>query len=142
MTCAHVLGLIDAGPFADYPREHLNAAWAHARQCATCGPALQAAHRLASDLAAWPQPVPPSDLAAGVLARIARLGDEPPVRSRAHDWSPPITVLGGLTAGVAIALSTPPGASPLTWAPILAAGLGVYAVGLFAPLAGKRPRQR
>jgi hypothetical protein len=38
MTCAHVLGLIDAAPVADYPRAHLDAAWQHARECATCGP--------------------------------------------------------------------------------------------------------
>ncbi len=31
MTCAHVLGLIDAAPFANYPAGHLDAAWDHAR---------------------------------------------------------------------------------------------------------------
>lgn len=143
MTCAHVLGLVDAGPFADYPRAHLDAAWEHARQCPTCGPALQASDRLTIDLAALPQPAPPPDLAAAVAARIARIEieEEPPVRARAHDWSPLITVLGGLAAAVAIALSMPSSAwSQHTWTPVLAAGLAFYAAGLFAPLGGRPPR--
>ena len=73
MTCAHVLGLIDAGDFADYPREHLEEAWRHARQCATCGPALEMASRFTSGLAALPQPAPPRELLAGVLADIERI---------------------------------------------------------------------
>ena len=145
MTCAHVLGLIDAGPFADYPRAHLDAAWEHARTCATCGPALEAADRLAKDLAALPQPVPPPDLAAAVIARIARIeAEKPAVHDPAHDWSPWITALGALAAGVAIALSTTSGGEvsiDVRWAPVLAAGLGLYAAGLFAPLGGKRQRQ-
>ena len=83
MTCTHVLGLIDAGPFADYPRAHLDAAWEHARQCATCGPALQAAAALTADLPALPQPAPPPDLAAAVLARIARIDRANPVPAAA-----------------------------------------------------------
>ena len=143
MTCAHVLGLIDVGPFADYPPAHLDAAWEHARHCATCGPALEAANRLATDLAALPQPAPPPDLAAAVIARIARIEETPAGRSDARDWSPVITALGALAAGVAIALSTPSGDAVQVdpkWAPILAAGLALYAAGLFAPLGGKPPR--
>ena len=141
MTCAHVLGLVDAGPFADYPQAHLDAAWEHARQCPTCGPALQASDRLTIDLAALPHPVPPPDLTLAVIARIARVEEEPPVHARAHDWSPLITVLGGLAAGVAIALSTPSsGVAQHTWMQVLAAGLGLYAAGLFAPLRGRPPR--
>jgi hypothetical protein len=145
MTCAHVLGLMDAGPFADYPQAHLDAAWEHARQCPTCGPALQASDRLAIDLAALPQPVPPPDLAAAVIARIVRIEieEEPPLRARAHDWSPLITVLGGLAAAVAIALSAPSmlfNGIPHMWTPVLAAGLELYSAGLFAPLRGRRPR--
>lgn len=148
MTCAHVLGLIDAGPFADYPRAHLDAAWAHARTCATCGPALQAADRLATDLAALPQLAPPPELAAAVIARIARVeADEPAVLDRAPDWSPLIRVLGALAAGLAIALSTTSGAEvgldvKVTWASVAAAGLALYAAGLFAPLGRKHPHQR
>ena len=73
MTCAHVLGLIDAGPFADYSSAHRAAAWAHARHCATCGPALQASKAMTVDLTALPQPAPPPELAASVMARIARI---------------------------------------------------------------------
>ena len=49
----------------------------HARQCATCGPALEAAAALTADLAALPQPAPPPDLAAVVLARIAQIEPVP-----------------------------------------------------------------
>ena len=147
MTCAHVLGLIDAGPFADYPRAHLEAAWQHARQCATCGPALEAANRLATDLSCLAQPAPPPDLAAAVVARIARieLEPEPARQSSARDWSAWVTAAGGLAAGLAIALSSQSGGAArvdVAWAPVLAAGLALYAAGLFAPLGGKRPRSR
>jgi len=146
MTCAHVLGLIDAGPFADYPRAHLDAAWEHARTCATCGPALAAADRLARDLVGLPQPAPPPDLAAAVIARIARIEAEgPAIHDGAPDWSPWMTALGALAAGVAIALSTTSGgevAIDARWAPVAAAGLALYAAGLFAPLGEKRPRQQ
>ena len=118
MTCAHVLGLIDAGPFADYPRAHLDAAWQHARQCATCGPALKAAAVLTADLAALSRPAPPPELAAAVLARIARIEQahadptvaampEATALSGIRDWSAWATTLGGLGAGLAIVLSTP-----------------------------------
>ena len=80
MTCAHVLGLIDAAPFANYPAAHVDAVWDHARGCATCGPALNAATALATVLSRLPQPEPPPQLAAAVLARIARL--DLPERSR------------------------------------------------------------
>ena len=121
MTCAHVLGLIDAGPFADYPRAHLDAAWQHARQCPTCGPALRAATALTSDLAALPEPVPPPDLAAAVLARIAQVERPAPAvapmtestaRLSARDWSSAwATALGSLAAGLATVLSMRPGSA-------------------------------
>jgi hypothetical protein len=72
MTCAHVLGLIDAGPFADYPRAHLDAAWRHATQCATCGLALETAREMTTALAALPEPEPPVDMTGVVLSRIAQ----------------------------------------------------------------------
>ena len=118
MTCTHVLSLIDAGPFADYPRAHLKAAWLHARQCATCGPALKAATALTADLAALPSVAPPPDLAAAVLARIAQIEPNNPAPAAAampeanapfgtRDWSVWTTAAGGLAAALAIALSTP-----------------------------------
>jgi len=71
MTCAHVLGLIDAGPFADYPRAHLESAWRHARQCATCGPAMEAATSLTMDLSNLPQGAGSSELTTAILAHRA-----------------------------------------------------------------------
>jgi hypothetical protein len=134
MTCPHVLDLIDAGPFANYPRAELDAAWEHARSCGTCGPALQVATALKADLAALPQPAPPAHLAAVVLARIAQL-DPPslPLEKRSfgaaghthsadasvmretrapsstREWPAWATSLGGIAAGLVIVLSMPPG---------------------------------
>jgi hypothetical protein len=116
MTCAHVLGLIDAGPFADYPPAHLAAAWQHARQCGTCGPALKAATGLTSVLTELALPAPPPHLAANVLARIARIESANPLPGAAvgsfatrapitRDWSAWATAFGGLAAGLAIVLS-------------------------------------
>ena len=127
MTCRHVLDLIDAGPFADYPRTHLDAAREHARGCGTCGPALQAATALTTDLPALPQPAPPPYLAAVVLARIAQL-DPPslPLEKRSfgetdasvmretrapsstREWPAWATSLGGIAAGLVMVLSMLP----------------------------------
>ena len=166
MTCAHVLGLFDAGPFADYPRAHLDAAWQHARQCATCGPALEAATALTVDLAALAQLAPPPDMTGAVLARVARIeqarsaaAEETPATGTVLEragWSVWVTMLGGLVAGTAVLLAMLPGdwapfyiapvsigemrgglfaMPPLTiWTVVLAAGLGLYVGGLFAPL--------
>jgi hypothetical protein len=115
MTCAHVLGLIDAGPFADYPSAHLAAAWAHATGCPTCGAARQAADAITAELTALPQPVPPSGLAELVMARITRIPEplaadmSAPLRESAKaehpddswSWAP---VLGALSAALAIVL--------------------------------------
>ena len=175
MTCTHVLGLIDAGPFADYPRAHLDAAWQHARQCPACGPALEAAERLTGDLKALAQPALPPELASVVMARIARIDQELAAPAIAQpeasagfgggDWSVQAADAGGLAAAVAIVMSMPPGGMPAyiaapavggiasglvampasgTYAVVLAAGLMLYAAGLFAPLTGGRrgrPRQ-
>jgi hypothetical protein len=115
MTCTHVLGLIDAGSFADYSRAHLDAAWEHARQCATCGPALRAATALTAELGSLPQPSPPPDLTAAILARVARIEAATPAPaammearapSVARDWSSWATALGGVATGLAIVWST------------------------------------
>jgi hypothetical protein len=161
MTCAHVLGLIDAGPSAGYPRAHYDAARRHAETCATCGRAMAIAGQLARDLAEWPDVAPPADLAAVVMARIAR-GDEgrlaeagaaPALGRRASwAWAAWAMALGGLAAGAALAWSAATGGAALVrlagpglggaatsaaaWpalpeALLLAAGLGLYAAGLF-----------
>lgn len=71
MNCRHVMGLIDAGSFVDYPRDHQDAARAHARQCPTCGPALEAAEALSIRLRMIPTPALPHDLTKDILARAA-----------------------------------------------------------------------
>jgi hypothetical protein len=125
MTCTHVLGLIDAGPFADYPRAHLDAAWQHARRCATCGPALEAAAALTEELTALPEPAPAPDMAAAVLARIARLEQAQGVPTAAvareaavlpamRDWAARAAAVGGLAAGIAIVGSVSAG----EWTPV------------------------
>jgi hypothetical protein len=117
MTCAHVLGLIDADRFADYSQAHLDAAWQHAHQCATCGPALNAAAALTRDLAALPQPGPPPGFAATVLARLAHVeqAQHGPVavapaattpNPMPRDWSASAGALGGLAAGLVVVLPT------------------------------------
>jgi hypothetical protein len=152
MTCTHVLGLIDAGPFADYPRAHLEAAWQHAHQCPTCGPALETATQLTADLRVLAQPAPPPDLATVVLARVARVDEKyaAPVgvapdgnRLSVGDWSVWASA-GGLMTASAIAGTMPAAGgmrilieSPATQALVLIAGLILYVAGLFAPLGRK-----
>ena len=163
MTCAHVLALIDAGPFAEYPQEHLDAARAHARECQTCGPALALTTVLTSELATLPEPETPADLAGIVMARIAQLPESDTVTApapgaravRGRDWMQTATIIGGLVAGLAMIVGMPSGAAALgsfmtprfiatgglaalpssgPAALAIAAGLVLYIVGLFAPI--------
>jgi hypothetical protein len=165
MTCRHVLGLIDAGPFADYPAAHLDAAWAHADNCSACGPALRASRVLTSQLRVLAQPSVPSHVATTVMARIARLeapildqaarSSTAAVRSTGVGW----TVWGAaacLTAGFVV-VATLYGSTVTVWpgwtfrptmqelaasspaalaAP--ACGLVVYVIGLLMPLRRNR----
>lgn len=116
MKCEHVLGLIDAGPDADYPPAHLEAARQHARECPTCGPARHTADAIVRHLPALPPIAPPPHLAAAVAARIAAI-DEPlrtdtsllvdRRRQTLGDVLPWLAALGSATAAVAIAASLP-----------------------------------
>lgn len=165
MTCRHVLGLIDAGPFANYPAAHLDAAFAHADNCRACGPALRASRALTSQLRGLAQPPVPSHVATTAMARIARLeapildqatrSSTAAVRSTGVGWN----VWGAaacLTAGFVIVatlygstLTVWPGwsfrpttqdlaaSSPAALA-ALACGLVVYVVGLLMPLRRSR----
>jgi hypothetical protein len=172
MTCAHVLALIDAGPFADYPAAHLETAWAHARGCATCGPALSASATLGTDLARLPQPEPPAHLTAAVLARIARLDPPRPLRAlatpaqaavRVSSWQDRAAALTGVAAagvvmlsvalgdGPALDVTSPrigavsgllPLASTNTSWAVLAVSLVVYLIALFVPLRVAEPRRQ
>ena len=117
MTCRHVLDLIDAGPWADYPPAHLEAAWRHARGCPTCGPALEASTLIAGRLAGLPATEPPAHFAASVSARIARLDtpqlvtrDARRVRpARVVDRWPAVSAVAGVVAAVALVAWLPPG---------------------------------
>lgn len=135
MTCEHVLDLIDAGPFARYPREHLEAAWAHARACASCGAARDASLRVASALSAMPPVDAPPHLAAGILARIERIETALPVIERAEaTWRVWAGALGAVMASCGLALSLPPDATALM---VLTPRAGGFAEGVAAmPLAG------
>lgn len=167
MNCRHVIGLIDAGPFADYPRQHLDAAWAHARQCQKCGPALEAAAAMTDRLRALPRPALPRDLTAGVLAHTAAIEGARAARRASvfeskrrvvmPDPSGWATVAGAVVATVAIIASGeigPRGIVSLDRVALrsvvdmpamtpgiftLAAGLALYAFGLFASLSTRRP---
>jgi len=169
MTCSHVLGLIDAGPFADYPRAHLDGAWEHARHCATCGQALAASETLTHALRALPQLTAPRDLTAGVLARIATvempLVEHTTVRAaRAHEagsgsweWASHAAAIAATVAAAALissgAIPIPESASgdglmgslidvpPIADGTLaLAACLALYSFGLFAAGAAGRER--
>jgi hypothetical protein len=165
MTCTHVIGLIDAGPFADYPPEHWEAARLHARQCATCGPAWAAADDVARNLRTIPNPAPARDLTTDVLARVSSVEQAPsttpaitavagPATSRAL-WVPiSATALAAATVAASIASGDvslfrvapfsgggpqmpPTGAGMVQ----LVTGLALYAFGLLAPLrSGRRLR--
>jgi hypothetical protein len=165
MTCRHVLGLIDAGPFADHPAPHLEAAWAHAGSCPTCGPALRTSRALTGELQRLAQPPVPGSVATTVMARIARL-EAPALSDVAHAPSAAassplvgLSVWGSaacLTAGVMIIAATVGSgaagwsdwsirpttqdliaSSPSTLA-ALALGLVSYFVGLTMPLIRRR----
>ena len=117
MNCSHVLGLIDAGPYADYPPAHLEAAWRHARGCPTCGPARDLSTAVTRELARM-HVDPPAHLATAIAARIARLeaphrviGETNRTRSTpaTSGWWPVLsTVVGGAMAGFTFVASSPP----------------------------------
>lgn len=161
MTCRHVLGLIDAGPFADSPAAHLDAAWSHAGTCPTCGPALRTSRAMTDQLRGLAEPPAPSNVAIAVMARVARLetpalrkdaplpsGQGRPVRVGWNGW----VSAACLTAGVLVIAATSgtnatdqptwslrPGMEDLVAVSsvtliALALGLVSYLVGLMMPL--------
>ncbi|MEO7190096.1 MAG: hypothetical protein ABI051_03495 [Vicinamibacterales bacterium] len=165
MTCRHVLGLIDAGPFADYPAPHLDAAWSHANNCPTCGPAMRASHAMTDQLRRLAQPPAPSNVATTVMARIARLetpvlradapltsGHDRPVRVGWNGWVSAATITVGVliiaTTSGAKAISqvlgpVRPGTEALvagSWMTLagLTLGLVIYLMGLMMPLWQRR----
>ena len=162
MTCRHVIGLIDAGSLVDYPRDHQDAARAHARQCPTCGPALAAAEAVTSHLRTIPNPTLPRDLTKDVLARAATVDQarrEAPVAATAAVaaasralWVP--ASVTALTAAVVVSFIASADMPLLRVMPFsglkmpstgggmfqLLAGLALYAFGLLVPV--RRGRYR
>lgn len=163
MTCRHVLGLLDAGPSPDYPSSHLEAAWAHAAGCPTCGPALVAARAVTARLHALAQPAAPVDLKTVVMARVAALPAEesaPDTRVAAvpaggtsawRDWSGWAPFVGVTIAVAAVILNDRPptemirswpGTGAVASGPpepsiatlALMGALGIFVLGLLLPL--------
>ena len=134
MTCEHVLDVIDAGPFVHVAPATLEAALAHARTCATCGPAVETAEALTIDLAALAHPAPPPEFANVVLARIAQIDagvedaaidkvSSSPAASRLPVWS---AAAIAFAASVAMAVLTI--ARNLTTAPVTPPGSGFFSM--------------
>lgn len=143
MTCVHVVGLIDAGPFAGYPPEHVAAALEHAHACPSCGSALAASQALGADLAALPRVDAPPDLQKAVMARIARLEEVPTTPAIRHAWTSWATIGGGISAASAFVIELAAAWHVLTADAravlvLLSVSLVLYSAGLFAPLAARR----
>ncbi|HET7697394.1 MAG TPA: hypothetical protein VFK57_16890 [Vicinamibacterales bacterium] len=167
MTCAHVLDLIDAGPFAVHSAAHLAAARAHARNCATCGPALAALRQIEPELKALGDQSGAPDVRMAVLARIEgipRVEARPLERETASPARQPWLAWAGAFGAVAAVVATPWTGSALvdTLAPrtgtftaslvglppagpaalVVALGLFLYAKGLFSLAATAAPARR
>jgi hypothetical protein len=166
MTCAHVLDLIDAGPFAIHAQTHLDAAHEHALHCSTCGPAWTMMRDLEVDLRDLGEPVSAPDCRMAVLSRIAETDAvatgsvQRKVAPGQQRWPVWAGALGGAAALVAIqsmaapdlTLLTPrsgtitaglvalPPAQPAVV--ILVVGLVVYATGLFSVTASASRARR
>ena len=159
MNCRHVLGLIDAGPFADVPPAHLDRARSHATTCPTCGPALATSRAVTAGLRTLPQPVAPTTIASTVTARLAAVelldsntGPAPsvPVRTRTPAWWD-LASYAGMVLGIGSAVAYGPSVDFMrVWNGIdvnalrstpgtasLMCGLALYVAGLFAS-----PRRR
>jgi hypothetical protein len=120
MTCAHVLNLIDAGPFAIPAQAHLDAAREHALHCSTCGPAWTMMRDLEVDLRDLGEPVSPPDCRMAVLSRIAEIDAVAArsVQSRVaagwQRWPAWTGALGGAAAVAAIQSMAGADLTPLT----------------------------
>lgn len=166
MTCAHVVALLDAAPFADLSPQQMNAARRHAATCESCGRAMAQIAALTAGLRSLPMPAPPPSFAAAVSARIARadaMRDPPPVA--ASVVSHRLRALAAIAAGLLLiamscrGLLTPTrpvdllmgrvgsvafsgaatAAHPLAVA-VLMSGLFLCVYGLSAPFAPRAPR--
>ena len=148
MNCAHVRGLIDAGPFVDYPRAHLERAREHAAQCDACRVARDASHSLVAGLQRMPNPSP-RDLTGDVMARIARLEEAraasvpaPVPLSERLNLSPVATTSGGFVAALFASSMAAATGTADTGALAGAVALVVYVAGLFAAVNPSDDRNR
>jgi hypothetical protein len=165
MTCARVVALLDAAPFADLAPEQMNAARQHSETCASCGKVMAQIAALTSGLRDLPMPAPPPSFAAAVSARIARtedLQERAPVAQAAVPGR--VRAIGAVAAGLlliaiacrglvtaarpidllmgrvgSIVLNGATSAHPLAVA-ILMAGLFLCVYGLSTPFAPRVPR--
>ena len=76
MTCIDVREIIEVLPVTEWSRHQRERVLRHAHNCTGCQSALTAANTLDSSLKRLPQPVLPEGLAAGIMARMARVSDE------------------------------------------------------------------
>ena len=76
MTCTDVQEIIEVLPITEWSRHQRERVQRHARNCAGCQSALTAANALDSSLKRLPEPALPEGLAAGIMARMARVSDE------------------------------------------------------------------
>lgn len=159
MTCQQVSTLL-ALPLGEAPRRRLEAATQHAGACVRCRQALAETSRLEAALTDLPDAEPPAEMAAVVLARVARAAEErearrtQPYRELAVrrldlSWAWTLTGLilalggyvyrlmtGGRLSGPESSLPGIGGSSgpfpvdPVGW--LLAAGLLLYLAGLFS----------
>lgn len=113
MTPKHVLTMIESLPLGEYTRHQIEVAELHARDCIECRQAMVDAKWLDSELVRQPEPVPPAGLAAAILARTARLDEDPRSVSHASHDQPQVLIaearrdrlsLAATVAGVAVGL--------------------------------------
>lgn len=76
MTCMEVREIIEVLPVTEWSRHQRERVLRHAHNCTGCQSALTAANALDASLKRLPEPVLPESLAAGIMARIARVSDE------------------------------------------------------------------
>lgn len=76
MTCTDVREIIEVLPVTEWSRHQRERVQRHAHNCTGCQSALTAANALDSSLKRLPEPALPESLAAGIMARMARVSEE------------------------------------------------------------------
>ena len=100
--------MIDAAELVQFPAIHVDAAFAHARTCATCGPASDAAARIPRAFQTLEFRATP-DLTRRVMDRIAAVpaaaaqADEHAALESPVNWAPGVNAVGLAATGLAVA---------------------------------------